>query len=262
MFEVMRAMRSRRPTRAAIDRGWWAASRTVLLALVLAAAPAPVPAADDLVPNLIPRASASSEDLEAGLRPDDGRLRLRLVWCDILHRAPFPFEVMSAEVERILGGENVDVTWRVFDGEGVIFGDSEIKVILLDQPRGRPSRERQVMGATPREGTSRTAWAYSSTVLWALGLAREEFLSPPQQQEFARALGRVVAHEVVHVIAPEIPHARGGLMQPGMDRAALLRPGLGLESAQRRTFETGLASLSGVPAPLDRAAAAPRRRLP
>jgi hypothetical protein len=247
-------MDSRRRTRVGVDLGWGVGSRLALLALVLTAAAAPAPAVDDLVPDPIPPEGVSLEELDGPGRPDDGRLRLRLAWCDILRRTPFPFEVMSAEVERILGGERVEVTWRVIDDDPVILGDSEVKVILLDRPRAGPAREHLVMGSTPREG-GRTAWAFSSVVAWALGLTREAFLSLPQQQELARALGRVVAHEIVHVIAPEVPHARQGLMQVRMDRRELLMPGLALQSAERRAFEAELASLSGRPVPLVRSAA-------
>ena len=234
-------MDSRHWTRVGTFLGWRAASGLVRLALVFAAAAAPAPAADDLVPG-------------------DGRSRLRLVWCDVLRRTPFPFEVMSAEVERILGGERVDVTWRVVEGDAGIVDDSEIKVILLDRPPAKPARNHLVMGATPREGSSRTAWVYSSPVAWALGLTQEALLPLSQQQELARALGRVVAHEIVHVVAPAVPHQRRGLMQARMDRKNLLMPGLSLESAERRMFEAELASFSGEPAPLVRSAASATRR--
>ena len=144
-------MDSRRRTRVGVDLGWGVASRLALLALVLTAA-APASAVDDLAPDLIPTEGGSLEELHGPGRPDDGRLRLRLAWCDILRRTPFPFEVMSAEVERILGGERVEVTWRVIDGDAVVLGDSEVKVILLDRPRTGPARELRVMGSTPREG--------------------------------------------------------------------------------------------------------------
>ena len=36
-------------------------------------------------------------------------------------------------------------------------------------------------------------------------------------------LGRVPVHEVVHAIAPELPHDRDGLMAPRLGRTALLR---------------------------------------
>jgi hypothetical protein len=223
-------MYSRRRTRVGRDLEWRAAARLVLLALILAAAAALAPAADD------------------------GRLRLRLVWYDILRRTPFPLEVMSAEVERILGGERVDVTWRVVEGDGVIIDDSEVKVILLDRPSAKTARDHRVMGATRPEGSS-TAWVYSSSVAGALGLSLEATLPLPQQQELARALARVVAHEIVHAIAPEVPHAPTGLMQSEMDRKDLLGPGLGLRNAERRAFEAKLASFVGEPPPLVRSAA-------
>jgi hypothetical protein len=236
--------------------GWRIASRWVRFALLMVAAAANVAAADDLLTDLVPDARILSEVGGNVTLHHGGQLRLWLAWCDVLHRTPFPFEPMSAEVKRILGGESVDVAWLPVGCDGVLFDQSVVKVILLDGPRSRPAQDRHVMGMTHRDETSRAVWAFSDNVLWALGLGREPLLSPPQQQEFGRALGRVVAHELVHAIAPDVAHARKGLMRPSMDRAALLAPGLGLESAQRRAFEAQLASFSGDRAQLGSAAVA------
>jgi hypothetical protein len=73
-------MDSRHRTRVGIDFGWRAGSPLVLLALVFAVAAAPAPAADDLVPDSIPREGAFLEDLDAHPRREDERLRLRLAW--------------------------------------------------------------------------------------------------------------------------------------------------------------------------------------
>jgi hypothetical protein len=41
-------------------------------------------------------------------------------------------------------------------------------------------------------------------------------------EEVARALARVAAHEIVHAIAPDVPHAAHGLMRHSLDRSFLV----------------------------------------
>ena len=197
-------------------------------------------AAEDLTP-VLPSPSAVHGDVGGEVAPvPDGRLRLRLVWRDVLKKMPFPSEEMTAEVERILGAWDVVVTWRV-GGDEDRYLPGEIPVIVLDRARVDAPASGHLMGATPRHSAVRAAWIFSSGVVWALGLGQNP-LSPSQERELARALGRVVAHEIVHVVAPELPHGRRGLMRPSMSRHDLLRPGLTLESHHHRAFVAGLGS--------------------
>ncbi|HVR70479.1 MAG TPA: hypothetical protein VMT87_06495, partial [Vicinamibacteria bacterium] len=65
------------------------------------------------------------------------------------------------------------------------------------------------------------------------------------RREFGMALGRVVAHELVHALAPQRPHVKGGLMAERMGRALLLAPDLAIETA---TSEALRAAVRGRPA--------------
>jgi hypothetical protein len=56
----------------------------------------------------------------------------------------------------------------------------------------------------------------------------------------ARALGRVVAHEIVHAVAPDAPHAATGLMQLQLNRAHLQMPSLRLSTESTNALQTGL----------------------
>ncbi len=197
-------------------------------------------AAEDLAPGLPSIPSDVRTNIHEEKAPvPDGRLALRLVWCDILKGTRFPFEEMTAEVERILGAWDVHVSWRV-GGEDARYQPGEIPVILLDRSRVDSQASGHVMGSTPRRSEVRAAWVFSSSVVWALGVKGRSPLSSDQEHELARAMGRVVAHEIVHVVAPDVPHAGRGLMKPSMGRHDLLRPGLTLENQHRRAFVAGL----------------------
>jgi hypothetical protein len=44
----------------------------------------------------------------------------------------------------------------------------------------------------------------------------------PQMRPLSLALGRVLTHELVHVLLPSLPHARSGLMARRVGRATLV----------------------------------------
>jgi hypothetical protein len=129
-----------------------------------------------------------------------------------------------------------------------VTSEGELTVVVLPgQPPG--SRlDHRVMGATSRspEGI-RAIWVYAAGVGQTLGLdpRRGPHWAMPRQKEFARALGRVVAHELVHALAPERPHVGGGLMAERMGRALLLSPDIAIDGATAEAFR---AAVSGRPA--------------
>jgi hypothetical protein len=87
-------------------------------------------------------------------------------------------------------------------------------------------------------------WAFVNNVKRAVGLDPEpgRDLAPCEHALLSRALGRVVAHEIVHAVAPDHPHDRRGLMKHSLSRGALLgaRAPLGQDCA--RAVLAGLAS--------------------
>jgi hypothetical protein len=94
---------------------------------------------------------------------------------------------------------------------------------------------------------TRAVWVFLSSVRWTLGdPAPERPLNARQEREVALALARVVAHEVVHAIAPDEPHSRGGLMNHSLNRAFLLGPRSPLTGPCARAF---LDQLQARPAP-------------
>jgi len=86
-----------------------------------------------------------------------------------------------------------------------------VRVILLDrgadQAPGIP-----VLGATPShfEGAP-FVWVHVPNVRAAAGLrpAGSGFADPLSARALGIALGRIVAHELVHALAPSVPHGTG-----------------------------------------------------
>ena len=79
-----------------------------------------------------------------------------------------------------------------------------------------------------------------------IGLTRAPIMRATleDQRDYPRALGRVVAHELVHAIAPLEPHADRGLMQASLNRAVLTGPRLAIDERRARAFVRELAGRS------------------
>ncbi len=58
------------------------------------------------------------------------------------------------------------------------------------------------------------------------------------------ALGRVLAHELIHTVAPDCPHTRGGLMAARLSRRALTAPGVGFDELAAHYLRRGVLSLA------------------
>jgi hypothetical protein len=182
---------------------------------------------------------------------------LRLLWFDPKGLFPPAFDVASREVTRIFHGVGVDVRFER-GTPGVHFGGGstlDIPVILLGQDPMPSRASRRVMGLVPRPADgARVVWVFLSSVRWTLGQdPRSGLVTPKQANELGLALSRVVAHEVVHAIAPEEPHAASGLMHHSMDRSFLVGGRARIDGDCARSFVRHLGELLtppvGMPAP-------------
>lgn len=204
-------------------------SRTIQILVVLAA------------PLIAPRPSLASGGCEVASawaapnrpnrrQPDapNARERLDLVWSDPAQALPCSFDDVGREVTRIFQRVGVDVTWRPLGTRDA--APPEIMVVFLDAgPPG--SVPVNAMGATHRDQRRQPAlWVLLCSVRRALGLdptsGRAAHGFP--KRLFARALGRVVAHEAIHILAPAHPHATQGLMHHCLGRSDLLKADLSL----------------------------------
>jgi hypothetical protein len=118
-----------------------------------------------------------------------------------------------------------------------------IRVILLDRRR---------LGGGPPLVLGRTsAGRQEQPAVWVLVPNVREVLQASsgeaRPQTLARALARVAAHEIVHVLAPGLPHSAQGLMRARFDAATLTRPfAPGLSNAFRSAL---LSSAAPPPTP-------------
>jgi hypothetical protein len=114
-------------------------------------------------------------------------------------------------------------------------------VIVVPSPRANP---RLVLGSAHIEGAVPAVWIHPEAVSVAVGLGdltpREWTAS--ERGDFARALGRVAAHEVVHALLGSARHASIGLMAPTLVRRDLLAPVLTVDRDTRRAIDRAFAN--------------------
>ena len=65
-----------------------------------------------------------------------------------------------------------------------------------------------------------------------------------QSRRLGVALGRVLAHELVHTVAPECPHTRNGLMAERLSRRMLTAPGVGFDALATRHLRLAAAGMA------------------
>jgi len=151
---------------------------------------------------------------------------LHLVWIDPTGIAVGVDAVARDEARSLLRKMGATVTWRRGEA-GAAVRPEEVRVILLDRTTG--SSGKAVLGATPPhfEGAP-FVWVHVPSVRAVVGLdprGSAFSLPPPASRALAMALGRVVAHELVHALAPSVPHGTG-LMSASLTYRQLTAPSI------------------------------------
>jgi hypothetical protein len=157
--------------------------------------------------------------------PRPSQPRLALVWFEPDGALPFPSEWVARELRRTLADLDLHIDWREGQDHEIV-QPPEHPVILLREDPVRTRSGRRVMGGVQGRAASRPIWLFLSAIKASLRpntYARGAVLRC-RTSVLARALGRVLAHEVVHVIAPHLPHARTGLMRAQLRLEDLCAP--------------------------------------
>lgn len=181
--------------------------------------------------------------------------RLALVWFDVQRELPSGFADMADEVRSIFADLGVEVSWRLgepgtsYDGTPEI----EIAVIALAEDPSPSRRSRTILGLVQREQRpTRNVWAFMANIKRAVGHDPSAGRVPPpgEQRLLARAVGRVIAHEVVHAVAPEHPHDLRGLLKHSLNRSLLVGRRSPLGQSCARAVLAGLGAWRG-PRPIE-----------
>jgi hypothetical protein len=162
-------------------------------------------------------------------RPAD-LLAARLIWIDPARVAVGLEAAAREEARSLLEKMGASVSWRR-GSAGEISRSGEVRVIFLDRGAARPEGI-PVLGATPsRFESAPFVWIHVPNVRRAIGLRPQgppAARDPLEARSLAIALGRVVAHEVVHALAPSVPHGTG-LMSARLTRRQLTAATLSID---------------------------------
>lgn len=137
-----------------------------------------------------------------------------LVWWDPERILSEHLDATAREVEAVFRPLGIEIVSRLANGPSEA---GELNVVLLSRD---PAHDRRhTMGRVNRE-TGTALWIYTGMVRELLGLAWPSGRNKiwEERRDYPRALGRVVAHEIVHVLVPGQPHALSGLMEASLGR--------------------------------------------
>jgi len=183
--------------------------------------------------------------------PDPLRPVLHLAWLDVSGIALGLEGIARSETDSVFGRTGVTIEWRRADATEPA-RPREVRVVLLDRLLVDPGTGRPILGATP--ATSRTypvVWIHLPGVRATLRLpprSRGRDLPPRERRDLGLAVGRVVAHEVVHAAFPELSHGRG-LMSKALTRRELTAPRIDFEPGLALVFQAAQRGIPGATAP-------------
>lgn len=191
--------------------------------VLLWAGPAPTLRAGSAAPTAPGVAPQSQSALQAAPL-------VRLVWIDPSGIASGAESVAKLAVTELLLEMGVDSRWRHGDPQE-LSRPGELRVIFLNRP-GNYESGMSVLGATPtRFAGDPCLWVHVPSVGDAVGVERlrnNTALDAHTARRLGLGLARVVAHELVHAIAPSLPHGKG-LMAARLDRRMLTDPRIAVD---------------------------------
>jgi hypothetical protein len=178
--------------------------------------------------------------------PAGPRLReARLGWFDVAGQAETLFADATRELRALFGDADLTFAWH--RGTSGSAADVDVNVIVVETSPGVP---RRVMGTSHHiEDAPHTVHVFLRHVRQALGLdARPgQALLPRHRAQLGRAVGRVIAHEIVHTYAPSrASESEGeGLRRAQLDPCFLRKEQVRLDPAAVRAVVAALARRLG-----------------
>lgn len=168
-------------------------------------------------------ASATDATRSSSNPPEDLPRRtapLTVCFFDVNGELTPQFAAVADETNAIFREMGAELQWR-HGGLGVTYGDGpgrEIPVIVLERPPNPKLSPREVLGLVQRNAATPAVWIFVENIRHSLGFLRHR---PDYPMLEARAAGRVIAHELVHALAPSLAHTKDGLMRGAFTAATL-----------------------------------------
>lgn len=157
-------------------------------------------------------------------RADEPSARVTILWVETGLADRFVRDAGLGEARDILKPLGILLEWRI-GPPATESSEQEIRIVPLARRLGETGG-RRVLAATANTHGQGTVWLDWPGVAWVAGFQADALSSarPIEKRRAGVALGRILAHELVHALLPELPHAPTGLMDQAM-REPLLAPG-------------------------------------
>jgi len=177
--------------------------------------------------------------------------RLILRWVDPGGLFSIGSKTLGSRVRAIFEGIGVQTTWR--EGDEMPLAESSavrVRVFLLPTEPTACGLSSNAMGVVLSRTTPQDAvYIFFPSVARTLGYRPQELirhggLSVGHAMVLARALSRVVAHEVIHAVAPALAHGPKGLTKGKLDRHSLTATGSAIHPRSAEIFRSELRKLT------------------
>jgi len=174
----------------------------------------------------------------------------RLVWLDPAGAAFGTEAMVRPEVARVLRAMGVSASWRRGESHELA-REGELRVIFLNRGAER-GQGVPVLGATPASFQGeRFLWVHVPSVRAAVGVQPSgASLDVHSARRLGIALARVIAHEVVHALAPSLPHG-SGLMSARLDRRMLTDASIAVDPQVGLALRTAILGATPASRPTD-----------
>jgi len=161
------------------------------------------------------------------------RIGLEVGLVSFVELPPAALATLETEAGAILSPSGTDLRFSS-RAPGDEIGPREVPLILMNGEHPVRGGGGAVLGGVERRARLPSAWVYVPAVERVIGTTRSpRSMDLAAQRALGLALGRVVAHELVHAMAPARAHVATGFMGAEWNRDSLLggRPCLDAASA-------------------------------
>jgi hypothetical protein len=150
--------------------------------------------------------------------------RLTIHWSDPERQFPYDMAPLVADARALFAPLGIGLDWAPAD---MVVARDHVQVVLLALDRSRGKMGEHTLACVQEgPGAQPAAWILVPRVRETLALPAHPL--PNEAPVLSRALARVMAHELIHLIAPSVRHVPGGLMSASLGRDFLSRPAMGL----------------------------------
>lgn len=174
------------------------------------------------------------------LEPD-----LRLLWYDPENLLPHGFETVARNFERQFSQVGTNVKLERATGVETSAQRQSVRVIAVSRVPSAWQLGPDVLAMAPDPSVNqKSVYVILPRVQRELRHTSRSVLDSDllqQRTEMNRALPRLIAHELVHAVAPDHPHAKTGLMRARQPRPFLLRQKMRMDPGCVAAFKRGLA---------------------